>query len=428
MKRNRIASLALVAAALAAAGCREAVAPASSVPAVPSLSRAGLKDSLDISASAPVADSVAVTFPGVAPAALANVHWSVGHGGAPWVTLLTTSGSGDGVVRWSRDPSDLGYGTWVDTITVTSADGGTARAIDSLTVGGAPPAFITQKRFLGAAQRDSMISFVTATNAGGPYTYALAQVLANSDSISVVVPNPAPAAARGTAATPPPSRLAHLGQAGQTWTLIPLQIHLVFPDSTGSPVMDSLTWLGVFWYASPESTWIGQVIAATPNSKINKTAVNTTGFDASGGKSGVGGGEARASTGNYWEANSGKLWISSNVCSPSSCANHTFTAGPWQGGQWHGILMGGQLISVVAPCLLPSGCTAPPETFNLNFGTGPVGPTSGLYINCIFPTPCTGPPAARLVALLRRGVPLTRALLMDVASPAREEKHGEVMK
>jgi hypothetical protein len=52
--------------------------------------------------------------------------WSATHGAASWIALTTSSGTGTGRLRWTRNPTGLGAGTYVDTIRVTVAG-----AIDS---------------------------------------------------------------------------------------------------------------------------------------------------------------------------------------------------------------------------------------------------------------------------------------------------------
>ncbi len=57
-----------------------------------------------------------------------------------WTTLTTSSGSGNGTVRWSRSTSGLTPGVYVDTITVTAsgAAGSPSRVIDTLVITPAP--------------------------------------------------------------------------------------------------------------------------------------------------------------------------------------------------------------------------------------------------------------------------------------------------
>ena len=51
-----------------------------------------------------------------------------------WLTLTSASGSGDGVIRWVRDPAGLPLGTYTATITVESTHGGQAVLTDTFTL------------------------------------------------------------------------------------------------------------------------------------------------------------------------------------------------------------------------------------------------------------------------------------------------------
>jgi hypothetical protein len=90
-------------------------------------------DSVVAGSVEPIADSAAVEITGTDPL---SVIWTATHGAASWTTLNTNGGTGSGPLRWTRNPSGLAPGVYVDTITVTSsgAIGSPARVIDSLTV------------------------------------------------------------------------------------------------------------------------------------------------------------------------------------------------------------------------------------------------------------------------------------------------------
>jgi len=279
------------------------------------------------------------------------------------------------------------------------------------------PRFITVRRPWLPGERDALVARLARDSMDGvTFSAAVGQFLATSDSATVIVPNPALAAA--TAGPTVPQLAIRLGQLGQTWVIVGLQLREVFPVTPGSATLDSITWLGVMWYASPESTWKGRVVAATAAATIGKTTVNTAAFDATFGTSGAGGGEARASTGQYWEAVSGQIRINNNQCSPSSCADQSFVSGPWQGGLWHGIQLAGNLIGIVAPCVLPAGCTAPPDTFDVGFTGTKV---SGVAVNCVFPSPCTGPAAVALASLRQRRAPPREWILEGASAGKRKE-------
>ena len=406
--RRKAAPAVLAAALLAvtAASCHDATRPAALSLQLTVTSRL---DSLDVSDTTVVAESAYVT---VAGEGAATAQWIAMHGSAPWITLVRATGTGSGWVTWRRDASWIGYGVSVDTIAVSIARSLEASLVDS-EVARQVPALVTERRAWLPGERDSTVARMLRDSLDGFYfPAAVAQLLATSDSVTVVVPNPALSAPARQARL---GRFANLGQAGQTWIMVGYDLRELFPDSVGSTTIDSFNLTGVLWYASPESTWKGRVVAASTKPTFNKVAVNTAAFDASNDQTGAGGGEARFSTGQYWEASSGQITVKSNVCSPSSCANTTFASGPWLGGTWHGILVGGNLINIVAPCV-STGCTAPPDTFAVGFTGQPV---TGLAITCIFPSPCSGPAAARIARLARRA---SAGLETPFAS------NGEVMK
>ncbi len=412
-------ALALAGALAAAAGCHESTAPQTTMIA---LAPAGRLVVVSSPGAGPVTDTALVTLRG--PGA-ARASWRVSHGAAPWVTLATTGGTGDGPVIWTRDPRQAIAGVWVDTITVTvTGSRASAQLVDSLGISGPLPSYVTVRRPWLPGERDAVVGYIGRNQSLGPFSDAVDTLLAASDSVTVAVPNPALAAA-------PPGlpRSAYLGQAGQAWVLVGLQFREVFPNPPGSATLDSLRWLGVFWFASPESTWTGRVLAATSAATLWGQAVDSVTFDTSGGKAGAAGGESRAGTGELWQAISGTLFITQNTCSPSSCANQTFVSGPYQGGQWHGLQIGGSLSNIIAPCVQPTGCAAPPDTFNVSFlsvcffGYCFGSPIPGLYINCVFPTPCTGPAAARAAELARRHAPFV-ALTTEAPLDTRRRAEG----
>ena len=80
----------------------------------------------------PESSSVTLTGSGAAAAV-----WTATHGSAAtWVTLTTAGGTGSGLLRYSRNPSGLAVGVYIDTITVTAsgAAGSPQRVMDTLNV------------------------------------------------------------------------------------------------------------------------------------------------------------------------------------------------------------------------------------------------------------------------------------------------------
>ena len=86
-----------------------------------------------LGSTAAVTDSADVTLTGFGAV---NQAWTATHTAAAWLTLTTAAGTGTGKVRWSRDPTGLALGTYVDTVTVTSAGaaGSPATIVDTLIV------------------------------------------------------------------------------------------------------------------------------------------------------------------------------------------------------------------------------------------------------------------------------------------------------
>lgn len=78
--------------------------------------------------------TVALTGDGAASAA-----WSAAKAQS-WTVFTTSSGAGNGKVRWTRNTQNLGVGTWVDTITVSAvgASGSPVRLFDTVRVAAAP--------------------------------------------------------------------------------------------------------------------------------------------------------------------------------------------------------------------------------------------------------------------------------------------------
>jgi hypothetical protein len=184
-----------------------------------------------------------------------------------------------------------------------------------------------------------------------------------------------------------------------------LDIRIVFDSVPGGTVQkDSLDWLSTFWWNPADSTWKGLVTKATTAATFAYVTMNTTAFDAAGGRSGQGGGEARLASGTYWEANGGQYRITSNSGYGSRT---TITSGPYTGGNVQFGNAAGRLNSVTMPRI--TGSDAPTTaTVNYNFGATPI---NAQRIFCYFTpvtppagyTSCTGSAFARIVALARAG-------------------------
>ena len=92
-------------------------------------------DSIAVGSTTTTSDTAVVRF--VGPGA-ATQPWTAALGGAgTWLTITTLNGTGNGVVRWTRDPTGLPLGTYVDTVSVTATGSGLspAQIIDTLVIG-----------------------------------------------------------------------------------------------------------------------------------------------------------------------------------------------------------------------------------------------------------------------------------------------------
>jgi minor extracellular protease Epr len=103
------------------------------VPTGVSLSKKGKRSTVQKGNTAP-ADSVTVSLSGTASNTLT---WNATKR-SNWVNLTTTSGTGSGVLRWTRNASSLTAGTYVDTITVTVGGATPAALYDTLVITDAP--------------------------------------------------------------------------------------------------------------------------------------------------------------------------------------------------------------------------------------------------------------------------------------------------
>jgi glucose/arabinose dehydrogenase len=107
-------------------------------PLVLSVNPASQSISLPSGSTTPAADSADVSLTG---SGASTATWTATHSAqASWVTLTNAGGTGSGKLRWTRNPTSLAVGTYVDTLTVTAAGatGSPARVIDSLVITQAP--------------------------------------------------------------------------------------------------------------------------------------------------------------------------------------------------------------------------------------------------------------------------------------------------
>jgi photosystem II stability/assembly factor-like uncharacterized protein len=95
------------------------------------LSPTGRADTAYEGATGSRADSATVLLSGFGAD---TTRWTATHGAAAWLTLTTATGTGSGTVRWSRNTAALAAGTHVDTIRVTTSQGGLGELVDTVEI------------------------------------------------------------------------------------------------------------------------------------------------------------------------------------------------------------------------------------------------------------------------------------------------------
>jgi hypothetical protein len=136
-----------------------------------------------------------------------TLQWTMTHGSARWITLVTTAGRGGGPLSWNRDPAGLAPGTYVDTlqVSVPGAGGSPFSIVDStfvfepgFTVACAAGGLLSPGGCLGAVERNYLD---LSGNRDG--TYNLGDLLGYLDRKGLPLPPSllrAPVASRGSGA------------------------------------------------------------------------------------------------------------------------------------------------------------------------------------------------------------------------------------
>ncbi|MBI3569275.1 MAG: hypothetical protein HY084_13835 [Gemmatimonadetes bacterium] len=178
------------------------------VPVTMSLSPTSSRDSVLAGATTAHADSASLTMTGDSAAVTA---WTATKAHA-WTTLTTASGTGPGRVRWTRNPTGLAVGKYVDTITVTApqASNGPLRIIDTLVVRPSVVAVSFAGDTIRGAQNDVASIDLQADLSALPGSALLAYAATVSWDSSVVRLDSARAIASGFAA--PAATAAGLGK------------------------------------------------------------------------------------------------------------------------------------------------------------------------------------------------------------------------
>ena len=333
MARNALWRSGLAVCALLVAACHDSTSPAALTIALsPPARTLGIDQDSVVSV---LVDSARVSLRG---GGAASARWTASHGAAAWLSLVSTAGANGDAVRWVVDPTGLIPGTYVDTIAIAALDAPRQILVDSLVIRGTPAELVTVTRLWLPGEQAATIAAAQSDHTTLPYVgdiSGLAPQLYGGDSVTVVVPNPLYQAAAGG-----PPRVA---QFSTGWSAV--GVSLSIQDRSAIP-WDTLSWLGVMWWNPADATWKGWTLGASKATTFALRTVSTSAFDASGGSSGAGGGEAQQSTGTYWEASGGQVQMSKN----NNCGSTTtIGSGVWKGGTTRTCRFGGRLVNLSMP-------------------------------------------------------------------------------
>lgn len=243
-----------------------------------------------------------------------------------------------------------------------------------------PSEFIAMRRAWLPGERAATIASVMANGSLGFASAFAPQIYADSESVTVVVANPD----FSVRAVDGGSLLLLEPRFATSWTIGGMELLNVninpVPD-------DTVHWVGVFWSNPAEPAWKGFVLGATSGSTLPRTDVNTVAFDASGSKTGAGGGEFRPSTGTYWQSN-GPVGGANNdfqVTAASYGAATTVTSGPFTGGTMASGTMQGRIQRMSMTRQLGTDAPAT-STVDYDFRGAAIG---SVRVVCVFDIPCT---------------------------------------
>lgn len=245
-----------------------------------------------------------------------------------------------------------------------------------------PSEFISMRRAWLPGERAATIAAIQANQSWGFMSDYAADIYHDVDSVTVIASNPAfsLSAVNGASLLLEPRFAVSWNIGGMD--IVNININPVPNDTTH--------WIGVFWSNPVEATWKGFAYGAgglAGNTILARVDINTTAFDASGGKTGAGGGEIRASTATYWQGNGpiGGAINDMQVTVASYGAPATVTTGPFLGGTRATGTMQGRLQKISMARI--TGATAPnPLVVDYDFRAVSIG---SVRIVCVFNTPCT---------------------------------------
>lgn len=246
----------------------------------------------------------------------------------------------------------------------------------------APQQFVIVRRAWAPGERQATIDQVKTTGALAFASFYASTIFADPDSVSVMMPNPA--------WTPPDPHLTtplafHMNRFTTGWIIAGTRIESYNADQTPP---DTVVWTGLFFYDPADTDDRGYVIRGGVSTTFSNVNVNTTAFEASGNKTGAGGGELRVLNADTSEWSAGGPVIPNintlDVSAQVYGALSSIGSGPWLGGQEATGTIQGRAKRIKFTRV--SGTQLPLDfEVDLDFRGG----IQSMRIVCNFPNPCT---------------------------------------
>lgn len=243
-----------------------------------------------------------------------------------------------------------------------------------------PQQFVAVRRAWGPGERTATISQIETTGALGFFSPYASLIYSDPDSVTVVQVNPAwsQPAARVTGGP-----VFNLFAFSTGWNMAGIRLESY--NSSQTPP-DTVVWTGVFYYDPANTDNRGFIIRGGTTLTFGPVNVNTAAFEASGSRTGAGGGEVALGTGTEWTAGGPTIPNRNTleVQAQNYGAASTITTGPWLGGTIAVGAMQGRLKRVVFNRIAGTSGSASFEV-DVDFRGG----IQALRIICRFPSPCT---------------------------------------
>jgi hypothetical protein len=242
--------------------------------------------------------------------------------------------------------------------------------------------YVTVRRAWLPGERDALIQDIVTNRKYsflfvGDISAMAPQLYADTDSVMVLVPNPALSPA---IVAPPPGLMAG-PMFSASWNIVAAKITTI---NNGPFPPDTTFWHGVFWSDPADAANHGFALAFSRATTFNISPINTTNFDNAAARAGAAAGEGHLGTGTFWAdvGGGGRYQVTSQSYPGAFSA---ITTGPYLGGQSR---TGTQFGRVTNSAFVRQSGTEAPANFTVSFDYRTTG-VPATEILCVFPSPCT---------------------------------------